>query len=157
MNEKVISQIQFEIKQIDRFLELYADLLERVQKCQPNLVDVTAVASVLHSFYNGLENIFLRIAKSIDASVPTDARWHHDLLTLMTEAASSRDPVLTTETAQSLTGYLGFRHFYRHSYSFFLEWSELEKLTTPLAEVWDQVKDELELFLDTLAPDEPKA
>jgi hypothetical protein len=38
-----------------------------------------------------------------------------------------------------------------------LEWSELEKLTTPLAEVWDQVKDELELFLDTLAPDEPKA
>jgi hypothetical protein len=33
---------------------------------------------------------------------------------------------------------LGFRHFYRHGYSFFLEWDELEELVTPLAEVWDQ-------------------
>jgi len=157
LTEKVISQIQFEIKQIDRLLELYADLLERVQKRQPNLIDVTAVASILHSFYNGLENIFLRIAKNIDANVPTDARWHRDLLTLMTKATSSRAPVLTTETAQQLTGYLGFRHFYRHSYSFFLEWGELEKLVTPLAKVWEQVKDELELFLDSLDPGEPKA
>jgi hypothetical protein len=46
---------------------------------------------------------------------------------------------------------LGFRHFYRHSYSFFLEWGELEELVTSLAEVWDQVKDELQLFLDSLS------
>lgn len=57
--EKVVSQIEFEIKQIDRLFELYAGLLERVQEGTPGLVDVTAVASVLHSFYNGLENVFL--------------------------------------------------------------------------------------------------
>ena len=53
--------------------------------------------------------------------------------------------------AYRLADYLGFRHFYRHSYSFFLEWDELEKLVTPLAEVWDQTKGELELFLVSLS------
>ena len=57
--EKVISQVEFEIGQIDQLFESYAGLLEQVQKNIPDLVEVTAVASVLHSFYNGLENIFL--------------------------------------------------------------------------------------------------
>jgi hypothetical protein len=148
---KVISQIKFEIEQIDHLFELYAGLLERVQEGTPDLVDITAVASVLHSFYNGLENIFLSIAKGIDTDVPADTRWHRDLLARMTESTSSRGPVLTTETAHQLADYLGFRHFFRHSYSFFLEWDELEKLVTPLAKVWGQVKDELELFLVSLS------
>lgn len=66
----------------------------------------------------------------------------------MTGTTSSRGPVLTAETAYFLADYLGFRHFYRHSYSFFLDWDELEKLVVPLAKVWDRVKDELYLFLD---------
>jgi hypothetical protein len=144
---KVISQVKFETKQIDRLFERYTGLLERVQKGPPDLVDVTAVASVLHSFYNGLENIFLSIAKGIDEDVPAGAQWHRDLLTRMAEPTSHRAPVLTTETAHRLADYLGFRHFFRHSYSFFLDWDELEKLVTPLAEVWGQVKNELELFL----------
>lgn len=126
----------------------FADLLTSVQKNTPDLVQVTALASVLHSFYNGLENIFLSIAKGVDDAVPTGAQWHRDLLTQMTRAASNRDPILTDELARQLAGYLGFRHFYRHSYSFFLEWSEVEKLVTPLAMVWNQVKVELELFLE---------
>ncbi len=44
--EKVVSQIKFEIEQIDRLFELYAGLLERVQQGTPDLVDVTAVASI---------------------------------------------------------------------------------------------------------------
>jgi len=39
--EKIISQIKFEIEQIDRLFELYADLLEQVQKGTPGLVDAT--------------------------------------------------------------------------------------------------------------------
>ena len=67
MVKKVVSQVKFEIEQIGLLFEAYADLLERVQRRTPDLVEVTAVASVLHSFYNGLENIFLSIAKGIDS------------------------------------------------------------------------------------------
>ncbi len=150
MAEKIISQVEFEIEQIDLLFQAYADLLDRVQKRTPDLVEVTAVASVLHSFYNGLENILLSIAKCIDESVPTGAQWHRDLLTQMTEATSMRGAVLTVSTARQLADYLGFRHFYRHSYSLFLEWGELEKLVMPLARVWEQARREVQLFLDSL-------
>jgi hypothetical protein len=71
----------------------------------------------------------------------------------MTEPTASRGPVLTDEMAQRLADYLGFRHFYRHSYSFLLDWDEMEKLVMPLAEVWAQTKDELQLFLNRLTSD----
>ena len=148
--EKAISQVRFEIEQIDHLIEAYVGLLGRVQESPPDLVEITAVASVLHSFYNGIENIFLSIAKEIDRNVPATAQWHRDLLTQMTEARSTRGPVLSAEAAHQLVNYLGFRHFYRHSYSFFLEWDELERLVTPLAEVWEQTRRGLLLFLDNL-------
>lgn len=151
MAEEVISQVKFEIEQIDQLFQFYADLLAQARKGQPNLVEVTALASVLHSFYNGLENIFLSIAKGIDANVPEGAQWHRDLLNQMTTSTPNRESVLTEEMARRLSDYLGFRHFYRHTYSFFLDWEEMEKLVTPLEEVWGQTRGELWAFLNSLS------
>ena len=147
---KVIAQIEFEIGQIDHLLESYAELLRQAQQKTPDLVEITAIASVLHSFYNGLENIFLAIVKRIDRDVPASAQWHRDLLTRMTKATSNRESVLTVEMAHQLADYLGFRHFYRHSYSFVLDWDELKELASSSSEIWRQTKDELYLFLDSL-------
>lgn len=152
MAEKVVSQVTFEIGQIDQLLAAYRDLWERAQQGTPALVEMTAMASVLHSFYNGLENIFLSIARGLDPAVPAEAQWHRDLLRQMTQETGNRSRVISAELVQKLTDYLGFRHFYRHSYSFFLEWEELEKLVTALPEVWDQAKKELHEFLASLNP-----
>jgi hypothetical protein len=148
--EKVIAQIQFEVEQIDQLFSLYADLLERVQQNKPDHVEIAAIASVLHSFYNGIENIFLSIAKEVDLQVPAGAQWHRDLLVQMSKQTAKRNSVISTELAQKLADYLGFRHFYRHSYSFFLEWGELQKLVIPLREIWVEVKGELSTFLKSL-------
>jgi hypothetical protein len=69
--KKVISQVEFEIGQLEQLFASYANLIERANKTDLDLIEVTALASVLHSFYNGLENIFLSIAKGIDNDVPT--------------------------------------------------------------------------------------
>lgn len=37
------------------------------------------------------------------------------------QANVHRSAVLTLETIATLSNYLGFRHFYRHIYSFFLD------------------------------------
>ena len=63
MTNRVISQIEFELGQIEQLFEAYVDLLDRRNKKKPDLVEITALASILHSFYNGLENIFLSIPK----------------------------------------------------------------------------------------------
>jgi len=152
--DNVVSQVTFEIGQIDQLLAVYADLVDRVQQRPPDLVEVTAMASVLHSFYNSLENIFLSIAKGLDEQVPTGDQWHRDLLIHMTREMGDRGSVISTALAKKLADYLGFRHFYRHSYSFFLEWDKLPGLVTSLREVWEQVKAELYELLESLGPAE---
>jgi hypothetical protein len=148
--EHVKSEITFEIAQIDRLFVVYADLLQRVQQRDPDTVEIAAVASVLHSFYNGLENIFMSVAKQVDATVPTGAQSHRDVLTQMTRATDRRGAVISKQTAKRLADYLGFRHFYRHSYSFFLDGKELLKLVTPLSDVWSQTRSELTGFMNSL-------
>ena len=151
MANNVVSQIEFEMEQIDQLLDSYTDLLIRSQKSTPNLVEITAIASVLHSFYNGTENIFLSIAKGFDEHVPNGSQWHRDLLIQMTQKTPKRTQVISEEMAQKLADYLGFRHFYRHSYSFFLEWGEVEKLVIPLQKMWMQLKEELSQFVSSLS------
>jgi hypothetical protein len=152
--DHIVSQMIFEIGQIDQLLTVYADLLERALQRPPDLVEITALASVLHSFYNGLENIFLSIAKGLDQQVPTGAQWHRDLLVHMTQETTHRGSVISVELAQKLADYMGFRHFYRHSYSFFLEWNKLQELVTSLRAIWAQVKEELHEFLDSCSTEE---
>jgi hypothetical protein len=149
--DNVVSPVTFEIGQIDQLLAVYADLADRVQQRPPDLVEITAIASVLHSFYNGLEHIFLSIAKGLDQQVPTGDQWHRDLLIHMTRETANRGSVISTALARKLADYLGFRHFYRHSYSFFLEWDKLQGLVMSLREVWAQVKEDLRIFLRRLS------
>ena len=81
---KAISLVQFEIEQVDQLFVTYDLLLKKCKVSEPDLIEMTAAASVIHSFYNGLENIFLTIAKQIDRQVPQDAQWHRNLLRQMT-------------------------------------------------------------------------
>lgn len=147
---KVIDQITFEITQIDKLLAVYAELLTRVQQRYPDTVEIAAVASVLHSFYNGVENIFLLIAKQIDQNVPTGKQSHRDLLVQMTQRNERRGNVVSQATAKQIADYLGFRHFYRHSYSFFIDWNELQKLVVALDRVWLKIKNDLDFFANDL-------
>jgi hypothetical protein len=91
--EDVIGQIHFEMEQEDRLFEFYADLLTGSKQREPNLVEMTAVGAVLHSFYNGIESIFLAVAKEVDHGIPTGADWHRSLLTRMTQATPNRHRV----------------------------------------------------------------
>lgn len=150
--EKLVSQVRHEVGQIDRLVTSYADLLRNARECTPGLVEITALGSVLHSFYHGLESIFLAIAKGLDGQVPSGRHWHRDLLAQMTRENARRGPVISLQAAEKLTDYMMFRHFFRHAYSFLLEWDELKKLVFPLHEVWAEVKQQLNQFLDTLVP-----
>lgn len=145
-DKNAISEIEFEVAQIERLLVTYADLLKHVQQRPPDTVEIAAVASVLHSFYNGIERIFPSIAKGIDTSVPSGERSHKELLIQMSKRTKQRNAVISRITSKRLVDYLGFRHFYRHSYSFVIDWKELEKLVVGLDIVWRQVKSDLQPF-----------
>lgn len=152
-DEQTIEQITVEMRLIDQLFTIYADLLSEMQQRAPGLVEKTALASVLHSFYNGVETICLTVAKRIDQDVPTGSRWHRDLLRRMGQATATRPPVFSESTIERLGYYLSFRHFYRHAYSFLVEWEKLEHLIGSMDAVWTQTRMELELFLGASGTD----
>ncbi len=119
-----MERMRVEIGRIEQLFLAYHDLLEQATVQEPDIVGQTAIASVLLSFYNGVETMFLAVAKEMDQQSPGGAQWHRDLLHQMTQSTASRPPVLSEETAASLNDYQSFRHFYRHSYSFLIEWKK---------------------------------
>jgi hypothetical protein len=141
--EKTKLKIQFEVEQIDRLIDTYSDLLEKCRQKIPDKVEIAALGSVLHSFYNGLENIFSVIAKEVDTTLPQGFSWHKDLLIQISNKATSRNAVISEASKEKLVNYLGFRHFYRHSYSFFLDWNELKPLIVNLNSVWIEIRESL--------------
>ncbi|ACB84622.1 hypothetical protein [Natranaerobius thermophilus] len=74
---------------------------------------MTALASVLHSFYNGIENLFVAVAKNIDKYVPKSSNWHKELLKQMLKENEVRGPLISEDLRNKLIEYLAFRHFYR--------------------------------------------
>jgi len=146
--DRMASEVRFEIGQIDGLLGTYCSLLQQPADAVPGPVELAAIGSVLHSFYNGLENVLLAIAKGLGEPLPESAQWHRDLLRQMTRQTDDRPSVLSDETARALAEYLAFRHFYRHSYSFHLDWSKLQGLVGSLHATWATVRAQLSAFLD---------
>ncbi|MDD2401928.1 MAG: hypothetical protein PHI90_10425 [Clostridia bacterium] len=122
-------------------------MLEQTQDSEPDLIELTALASVLHSIYNGIEKIFVLIAKKVDKDLPEGKQWHKEILIKMTQAGLNRDAVISENLKEKLLPYLAFRHFYRHSYSYVLTWTELEKLVVAVFDVWEETKEELNAFM----------
>ena len=76
LRDTVRQKLQHEIRQIDQLMESFKPLLDVVTVREPDLIELSALATVLHSFYGGIENIFTTIGKNVDSRVPTGTKWH---------------------------------------------------------------------------------
>ncbi len=47
---------------------------------QPDFIEMSAVMMILHSFYNGIENILVLISKHYDDLLSNNNKWHQELL-----------------------------------------------------------------------------
>jgi len=61
-------QVAVERQQLHRLLKVYRAVLEKCASTPPNDVELSALAAMLHSFYNGIENIFKRISRNLTAN-----------------------------------------------------------------------------------------
>lgn len=122
-------------------------VFQKAQSSIPDLFDMTVLGSVLHSFYNGLENIFTIIAKNIDRNVPIGNKSHQELLQQMTTETNYRSSLIDNALYLKLREYATFRHFYRHAYSFQLNWEKMQPLVSDVKDTWENVKSSLEIFI----------
>ena len=116
----------------------------------PDIVEITVMGSIVHSFYNGIEKLFEIIAKRIDSSVPFGLSSHKQLLGNMKSETENRGAVISEATYDILTEYLTFRHFFRHTYAYILKWSRFNTIAIDLEENWKKVKSDILEFTGTL-------
>lgn len=148
MRDSVRQKVQHEIQQIDHMLESFQPLLDVVKVRDPDLIELSALATVLHSFYGGIENIFSTIGKGIDDRVPTGTKWHKDLLVQMARPTDNRSAIVSDHQFRILIRYLSFRHFFRNSYAFQLDWNQVQPLIESISEIWNQLKTSLNSLVD---------
>ena len=150
MSSSISQDILGSVDDLQNLLSSYNSLLEGTAVNEPNKIELAALGTILHSFYNGIEGVFLLVAKHIDQNVPTGHAWHQSLLNSMTETTKMRPPLILPETADSLAAYLKFRHYFRHAYAFMLNWKQMEPLVIGLLPIWGTVKNELIAFASSV-------
>ena len=148
----VEEQVAVEQAQIAQLFEAYQAAISIASQQEPDFIELSALATMLHSFYTGIENIFKRIALEIDGAIPSGYASHSDLLTAMTRPTASRPPVISTESHIRLSAYLSFRHVFRHAYSFQLEWDKMRDLVLQSQATWQQLQTELDRFFLKASP-----
>jgi len=147
-NDKIIEEINIELKQIDELLSKYDLLLREIKNREPNFIELGSLSVLLHSFYTGIENIFIRISKRIDNSFPDGTMWHKELLEQMSKKSLNRNiSVISKETYEILEKYLGFRHLFRHNYVFNLTWDLMKDLVIDINNFYTEFKNEIREFI----------
>ena len=141
------TKILYEISEIDELLSKSEVLAQKCKIQEPDYIELSAVGSTIHSFYNGLENIFLMIQKNIDKKTVSRERWHSELLLSMFESNENRAAVLRESLKEILPDYMGFRHFFRHAYGYHLRWDLAKPLFENMSDVWNDVKSDILQFV----------
>ena len=84
MDDAIKIKIDHEISRIDKSLGDVKPLLDLCKIKKPDIIEMTAAAQVLHSFYNGVESIVESIIvlffKYLNEKIPNDLSWHKTLL-----------------------------------------------------------------------------
>ena len=150
MSSDIKQDILDSLDDIGDLLDSYESLFIRVNQREPDNIELAALATVLQSFYNGVESIFLLVSKQIDNATPGDPSWHQVLLNQMIAATNKRAYLIHPDTASMLAPYLKFRHFFRHAYVFMLDWRQMKPLIDNLGAVWNTVRDDIMVFSSSL-------
>ncbi|MCY3549996.1 MAG: hypothetical protein OXH39_06000 [Candidatus Poribacteria bacterium] len=160
MNRKRLTQrINDELSKIESTVGGIAKALEDIEvlpvAARPYIQE--SIAKKLADVYNGIENIFKRIARQVDRHLPTGDSWHKDLLTQMTEQRPERPPVISEDIFRRLDDLLKFRHAFNNIYAEELVYEKTEPRAKSIDQLFTSVSEDLSIFTDSLAKREEDA
>jgi len=109
-----------------------------------------AIGYILHNFYNGCENIFKSIAKYFENDLGPQS-WHKNLLKRMRiEVPGFRPRVINEELYLLLDDFRSFRHKFRHTYAFELDWEREQLVARKLSNTAEMFEHQINNFLKHL-------
>ena len=147
MDNQLKIKVVFEISQIDKLINASQPLQDLCRLKQPDFIELSAAAMVLHSFYNGIENIILMILKNYQEKLPNGINWHMELLEKASVQEGDRKIIFNSELKSQLEEYRKFRHIVRHIYNYKLNWTMMEGILNNMNSIWNKAKEDLNKFI----------
>lgn len=150
--ELLKADIEDELGKLALLQEAFAEI-EPKQDLPPEQVNAYhrgAIGYYLHNFYNGCENIFRSIGRFFENDLGPQT-WHADLLKRMKLAIEHYRPAVIDEGLyRLLEDFRVFRHVYRHSDSFELDWERERLVARKLPRAAALLRSQVEAFLAKL-------
>jgi len=147
LDNKLKEKIEHEILRLNKLFVSGKPLLDLCKIKEPDFVEASAAGSFLQSFYNGIESIIILIFKTIEENIPNDAQWHKQLFEKAFEASEKRTIIFRNENREELAEYLSFRHYFRHSYGYELDWNRLKPLINGVEKTWKALEEDIRKFI----------
>jgi hypothetical protein len=141
-------KLLYEIQQINTLLEDASPLLSICRVREPDFIERSAAALLLHSFYNGIESMLVIIEKSTCTIKIDSPSWHKTILDNSFMKTEKRPAIFSASLKERLQEYMLFRHFVRHSYGFQIVWDKMKALVYNLNEFWHAIKGDITLYIE---------
>ncbi len=139
--EKLIEEIETELEYLSQTVQAVNDLLISIESRKPSNIEIAASAQFLSQFYNGLENIFIRIIKFKNIPLPKSDIWHSELLNLFyIDSDVVKIPIIKTEEFTILISYKKIRHVIRQGYHYHLHWDRIRIALMNMPEFYENMK-----------------
>ena len=132
-------KIQAEIENIDR---LFKEMPSHENLPYLSILELAGVATLLHNFYNGIENILKQILSHQKIILSHSESWHRDLLNSAVDKS-----IITDKLRLQLGEYLAFRHFFSHAYALDLYPEKMEPLVKNALFIYQKLKNEIKMYL----------
>ncbi len=131
-------RIEVELENIDRVLLEFP----KSELASLSILELAGVATLIHNFYNGIENIIKQIILSKDIPVPQGNAWHKDLIDI-----ACQNKILSDSTKDILKQYLAFRHFFTHAYALDLYPDRMIPLVEKVTKTYNLFKKDIQPYL----------
>jgi hypothetical protein len=147
-----LAEFDFQIEQIK---DIYMTLQSKVPLIEKQPVAQESIESAgywLHNLYSAYEDLFKLVAGFWENSLSLDGEFHVQLLKRMRLNIKDVRPALLSEAPYRILNELrGFRHVFRHAYSYGLDEERVGALLRKVLGQEDKVIKDLQTFRQTMA------
>lgn len=145
MKKKLLKEYcESEFENIDATVKEISEIL--LQTPNLNKVEIAALGTFIHNFYNGVENILKRICQYKNVVVKNINGYHKFIL-----RKAEEENIIDESLCNELYKFLAFRHFFIHGYSFLLEWEKLKVLAENVESICQKFKSAVYNYIDNSA------
>ena len=147
-----LAEFDFQIRQID---SIYGNLKKKALTIEKHGVAVEAVESAgywMHNLYCAFEDLFKLVAGFWENNLSTNGEYHIQLLKrMLVEIEGVRPALLTDDSYRFLNELRGFRHVFRHAYSYGLDNERVSALLRKILGQKDILLSDLQAFRNIVA------